>query len=105
MRLYEHRDLLAVGRMADLVRERLHGDAVFYNINRHIEPTNVCATECAFCAFGKKASDPGAYEMGLEEVYERAAALRRRGRDRGPHRRGAPSRSSTCPGTRRCSAG
>ena len=72
MRLYEHPDLLAIGRMADLVRERLHGGAVYYNINRHIEPTNVCATECAFCAFGKKASDPGAYEMGLEEVYERA---------------------------------
>ena len=73
MRLYAHPDLLAVGRMADLVRERLHGDAVYYNINRHIEPTNVCATECAFCAFGLKASDPGAYEMAIEEVYERAA--------------------------------
>jgi len=73
MRLYEHQDLLAVGRMADLVRERLHGDVVYYNINRHIEPTNVCATECVFCAFGRKASDPDAYEMGLEEVYERAA--------------------------------
>lgn len=73
MRLYAHQDLLAVGRMADLVRERLHGDVVYYNINRHIEPTNVCATECVFCAFGRKASDPDAYEMGLEEVYERAA--------------------------------
>jgi aminodeoxyfutalosine synthase len=73
MRLYAHPDLLAVGRLADLVRERLHGDAVYYNVNRHIEPTNVCATECAFCAFGRRATDPLAYEMSLEEVYERAA--------------------------------
>jgi aminodeoxyfutalosine synthase len=73
MRLYEHPDLLAVGRMADLVRERLHGDRVFYNVNRHIEPTNVCATSCAFCAFGRTAADPLAYEMTHDEVYERAA--------------------------------
>jgi aminodeoxyfutalosine synthase len=73
MRLYAHPDLLAVGRMADLVRKRLNGDRVFYNVNRHIEPTNVCATECAFCAFGRKATDPDAYEMTLDDVYERAA--------------------------------
>lgn len=74
VRLYRHPDLLAVGRMADLVRERLHGDRVSYNINRHIEPTNVCATACAFCAFGRVASDPDAYEMTQEDVFERAAA-------------------------------
>jgi aminodeoxyfutalosine synthase len=74
VRLYEHKDLLAVGRMADLVRERLHGDRVYYNINRHIEPTNVCATACAFCAFGRVATDPDAYEMTQEDVFERAAA-------------------------------
>jgi aminodeoxyfutalosine synthase len=74
VRLYRHPDLLAVGRMADLVRDRLHGDRVYYNINRHIEPTNVCATACAFCAFGKDAQDPEAYEMSHDDVYERAAA-------------------------------
>lgn len=74
LRLYRHRDLLAVGRMADLVRARLHGDRVYYNVNRHIEPTNVCATACAFCAFGRDAKDPLAYEMSLDEVYDRAAA-------------------------------
>lgn len=74
LRLFAHPDLLAVGRMADLVRRRLHGDVVFYNINRHINPTNVCMQECSFCAFGRKAADPLAYEMGHEEVYERAAS-------------------------------
>lgn len=74
LRLFAHPDLLAVGRMADLVRRRLHGDTVFYNINRHINPTNVCMQECSFCAFGRKAADPLAYEMSHEEVYERAAS-------------------------------
>jgi aminodeoxyfutalosine synthase len=74
LRLYAHPDLLAVGRLADLVRRRLHGDRVYYNINRHIEPTNVCATACAFCAFGRTAADPLAYEMSHQDVYDRAAA-------------------------------
>jgi aminodeoxyfutalosine synthase len=44
-------DLLGVGRLANLVRERLHGDRSYYNINRHLNPTNVCAASCALCAF------------------------------------------------------
>lgn len=45
------RDLLGVGRMANLVRERLHGDRTYYNINRHLNPTNVCVASCKLCAF------------------------------------------------------
>jgi aminodeoxyfutalosine synthase len=44
-------DLLGVGRLANLVRERLHGDLTYYNINRHLNPTNVCVASCALCAF------------------------------------------------------
>jgi aminodeoxyfutalosine synthase len=44
-------DLLGVGRIANLVRERLHGDRTYYNINRHLNPTNVCVASCALCAF------------------------------------------------------
>ena len=44
-------DLLAVGRLANLVRERLHGDRTYYNINRHLNPTNVCVASCKLCAF------------------------------------------------------
>jgi len=44
-------DLLGVGRLANLVRERLHGDRSYYNINRHLNPTNVCVASCALCAF------------------------------------------------------
>jgi len=44
-------DLIGAGRLANLVRERLHGDTTFYNINRHLNPTNVCVASCNLCAF------------------------------------------------------
>ncbi len=44
-------DLLGVGRLANTVRERLHGDVTYYNINRHLNPTNVCVASCALCAY------------------------------------------------------
>lgn len=70
--LYRSPDLLAVGYMANLVRERLHGNVTFFNVNRHINPTDVCVASCKLCAFGKKAKDPKAYTMSLEEVWHRA---------------------------------
>jgi aminodeoxyfutalosine synthase len=44
-------DLLGVGRLANLVRERLHGDRTYFNVNRHLNPTNVCVASCRLCAF------------------------------------------------------
>ena len=44
-------DLLGVGRLANLVRERLHGDSTYFNINRHLNPTNVCVASCGLCAY------------------------------------------------------
>jgi len=44
-------DLVGVGRIANLVRERLHGDTTYYNINRHLNPTNVCVASCKLCAY------------------------------------------------------
>jgi len=70
--LYRSPDLLAVGYMANLVRERLHGNVTYFNVNRHINPTDVCVASCRLCAFGKKARDPRAYTMSLEQVYETA---------------------------------
>jgi aminodeoxyfutalosine synthase len=49
--LTESDDLLGVGRLANSVRERLHGDTTYYNINRHLNPTNVCVASCTLCAF------------------------------------------------------
>jgi aminodeoxyfutalosine synthase len=70
--LYRSSDLLGVGWMANLVRERLHGNRTFFNVNRHINPTDVCVASCKLCAFGKKAKDPKAYTMSLEQVWEHA---------------------------------
>ena len=68
--LYASRDLLALGYMANLARERLHGNVTFFNINRHINPTDVCVASCRLCAFGKRARDPRAYTMSLEQAWE-----------------------------------
>jgi len=70
--LYRTPDLLALGYMANLVRERLHGSVTYFNVNRHINPTDVCVASCRLCAFGKRVKDPKAYTMSLEEVWFRA---------------------------------
>src|SRR5271166_6283076 len=70
--LYRTSDLLALGYLANLVREAKHGNVTWFNVNRHINPTDVCVASCKLCAFGKKARDPKAYTMSLEQVWERA---------------------------------
>ena len=70
--LYRSQDILAIGYMANIVRERLNGNVTFFNVNRHINPTDVCVASCRLCAFGKKARDPKAYTMSLEQVWESA---------------------------------
>ena len=70
--LYQTPDILSLGHMANLVRERLHGDTTYFNVNRHINPTDVCVASCRLCAFGKRAKDPTSYTMSLEQVWETA---------------------------------
>ncbi len=72
--LYRTSDILAVGWMANAVRERMHGDKAYFNVNRHINPTNVCVAACRLCAFGRKKDAPGAYTMALEEAFQTAAS-------------------------------
>lgn len=67
--LYRSPDLLALGHMANLVRQRLHGNVTYFNVNRHINPTDVCVASCRLCAFGKKARDPQSYTMSLDQVW------------------------------------
>ena len=64
--LYRSGDILAVGWLANMVREKLHGDTAYFNVNRHINPTNVCVASCRLCAFGRKKGDAGTYTMALE---------------------------------------
>jgi aminodeoxyfutalosine synthase len=70
--LYRSPDLLAVGWLANHVREQRHGNITYYNVNRHINPTNVCVAHCRLCAFGRDPNAPGAYTFALEEIYQRA---------------------------------
>jgi aminodeoxyfutalosine synthase len=72
VQLYRSPDLLAVGWLANYVRERKHGNVTYYNVNRHINPTNVCVAHCKLCAFGRDPNSPGAYTYALDEIYQRA---------------------------------
>src|SRR4029077_11154176 len=72
--LYRTGDILAVGWMANCVRERMHGDKTYFNVNRHINPTNVRVAACRLCAFGRRKDAPGAYTMAREDAVETAAS-------------------------------
>ena len=72
--LYGSSDVLAVGWLANYVREQMHGDVTYFNVNRHINPTNVCVAACKLCAFGRKKGDPAGYTMALEEAWQTAAS-------------------------------
>jgi aminodeoxyfutalosine synthase len=71
--LYRSPDLLAVGWLANHVREKRHGDICYFNVNRHINPTNICVAHCKLCAFGRDPNAPGAYNFALDEIYQKAA--------------------------------
>ncbi|MFM9958527.1 MAG: radical SAM protein [Phycisphaerales bacterium] len=70
--LFTTPDIWSVCELADAVRRRLHGNVAYYNINRHINYTNVCALSCKFCAFYRKRGEEGAYEMDVSAVVEEA---------------------------------
>jgi len=72
-------DLLALGWLANRVREQRHGNICYYNVNRHINPTNVCVAHCRLCAFGRSPEAPGAYTFALEEIWQRAETGMREG--------------------------
>ncbi|MBK7874700.1 MAG: aminofutalosine synthase MqnE [Planctomycetes bacterium] len=66
-RLYRA-DLHAVGALANHVRERLHGDLAYFNVNQHVNYTNVCNKLCRFCAFQRLPGQAGAYVMTPEDA-------------------------------------
>jgi len=71
VRLYEHPDLNVVGYLANRVRERLNGNVAYYNINQHINPTNICNKFCKFCAFYRTPKDDDGYALSLEQIQTR----------------------------------
>ena len=72
VQLFDCPDLLAVGWLANLERERRHAGRTYYNFNIRLEATNVCVASCLFCSFARlKPGDSGAYTMTLEEVWDK----------------------------------
>src|SRR2546423_9664449 len=69
--LYRSNDLLTLGRLANHTRERLNGNLAYYNVNRHINYTNVCVIDCQLCqgAYARKPGEDGGYTMLLEEIF------------------------------------
>ena len=70
--LFRSPELLEIGELADRVNREKNGDRVFFNVNRHINHTNICINRCMFCAFSKSADEPGAYAYDLQEIENRA---------------------------------
>lgn len=73
VRLYRA-DLHAVGALANHVRERLHGDLAYFNVNQHVNYTNICNKLCRFCAFQRLPGQAGAYWMTPEEAAKKVEA-------------------------------
>src|SRR5439155_2254292 len=77
--LEEHVDLFTLGELANTVRERKNGNVAYYNVNTHLNPTNVCVYRCVFCAFRADLKSEKGYVMPDEQILERAAEADRRG--------------------------
>ncbi|WP_236613293.1 aminofutalosine synthase MqnE [Chrysiogenes arsenatis] len=72
--LFRSSNLLGIGKLADTLNQRRHGGRVYFNQNRHINPTNVCVNRCKFCAFSKNPDEAGAYTMQIEDALRAAQA-------------------------------
>jgi len=77
--LAEEVDVLSLGRLANIIRERKNGNLAFYNTNIHLNPTNVCVYRCVFCAFRSDLKAPKAYTFTDDMIRERVAEARAAG--------------------------
>jgi aminodeoxyfutalosine synthase len=69
--MFRSTDLVALGRMANAVKQERSGDAVYYVFNQKIEPTNICVLTCEFCDFAVQQGAPDAYEMTVQDILDR----------------------------------
>jgi aminodeoxyfutalosine synthase len=76
LRLMTTEHLAALGALANVVRERLHGDRTYYILNRHINYTNICVNRCRFCAFSRNEGEDGAYLLSVGECLQKAESFR-----------------------------
>ncbi|WP_231723697.1 aminofutalosine synthase MqnE [Campylobacter iguaniorum] len=69
LELYEM-DLFTLGKYANSTRQKYNSNKVYFNINRHINPTNLCADTCKFCAFSAHRKNDNPYTMTHEEIMQ-----------------------------------
>lgn len=72
LRLFESRDLNAVGALADFARRRKVGERASYIVNRYINYSNYCILSCQFCAFARKKRDQDGFELTVEQMVAKA---------------------------------
>ena len=77
--LFEEANVTEVMQLADRMNRERNGDRVYYNVNRHINPTNVCVLSCKFCSFSRKPGEEGAFALTHEEIQKRARAAHQQG--------------------------
>jgi aminodeoxyfutalosine synthase len=70
--LLTSRDIWTIGGLANIVRTRLNGSSAYYNINRHLNYSNICALSCKFCSFYRKRGQQGEYEYSIEQAVAEA---------------------------------
>ena len=69
-KLFACNELTWLGALADYVRKKICGDLVYYNVNCHVNLTNICLSRCKFCAFGRNADDRGSYAMTIDDAIK-----------------------------------
>jgi aminodeoxyfutalosine synthase len=77
--LDRHADLHTLGELANVVRERKNGNVTYYNVNEHLNPTNVCVYRCTFCAFRADLKSPKGYVLSDEQIIDRGREATDRG--------------------------
>jgi len=69
--LYKHAPLLQLGELAHSVKRKMHGEKIHFNLNLHVNTTNICVLACRFCAFRKGSKHEDAYYLSVEEYLDR----------------------------------
>jgi len=72
LRLFETKDLNALGAIADLARQKKVGDRASYIVNRYINYSNYCILSCQFCSFARKKRDADGFQLTVPEMVEKA---------------------------------
>jgi len=67
LKLYDL-ELLELGELASQIREEKYSKKSYFNINRHINPTNICKDTCKFCAYSATRKNPNPYTLTIQEI-------------------------------------